>query len=135
MKATPAQATTGAHRRARRDARVLGGWLHGGVLATLLLPACQWLLAAHTVHEATHGALSTDARINYVAQFTAHPILFNVFVWIPQHLMSHHQYTNDHDLDVDVHHFAPAKLAAAQPAVGNTPGAGDGPPPRGWSRG
>ena len=130
MKATPAHWA--------RTAAALGatlacwaGWLHGGVLATLLLPACQWVLAAHTVHEATHGALSTDARINYVAQFTAHPILFNVFVWIPQHLMSHHQYTNDHDLDVDVHHFAPAKLAAAQPAVGNTPGAGDGPPPNG----
>ena len=130
MKATPAHWA--------RTAAALGatlacwaGWLHGGVLATLLLPACQWVLAAHTVHEATHGALSTDSRINYVAQFTAHPILFNVFVWIPQHLMSHHQYTNDHDLDVDVHHFAPAKLAAAQPAVGNTPGAGDGPPPKG----
>ena len=26
----------------------------------------------------------------------SHPICFNVFVWIPQHLLSHHQYTNDY---------------------------------------
>jgi len=42
--------------------------------------------------------------------------MFNVFVWVPQHMISHHQYTNDHELDVDVHHFSPARLAAAQPA-------------------
>ena len=63
------------------------------------------------MHEATHGALSSDPRVNYWMQFTAHPILFNVYVWIPQHLLSHHQYTNDPQHDVDVHHFAPARLA------------------------
>jgi fatty acid desaturase len=90
------------------------GWYHGDALAVLLLPLAQWLLAAHTVHEATHGALSSDPRINYWAQFTAHPILFNVYVWIPQHILSHHQYTNDPQHDVDVHHFASARLAKEQ---------------------
>lgn len=92
------------------------GWLHFNPLAVLLLPFAQWLLAAHTVHEATHGALSTNPSINYWLQFTSHPILFNVFVWIPQHLLSHHQYSNDAQHDVDVHHFAPARLAADGPA-------------------
>jgi fatty acid desaturase len=79
-----------------------------------MLPLAQWLLAAHTVHEATHGALHSNPAINYWAQFTAHPILFNVFVWIPQHILSHHQYTNDPQHDVDVHHFAAARLAQQQ---------------------
>lgn len=92
------------------------GWLSFNPLAIALLPGAQWLLAAHTVHEATHGALSADSRVNFWAQFTAHPILFNVFVWVPQHLISHHQYTNDPQHDVDVHHFAPARLAASLPA-------------------
>ncbi|KAL1499517.1 hypothetical protein AB1Y20_011720 [Prymnesium parvum] len=90
------------------------GWLRGDVALTLLLPAVHWALIAHTVHEATHGNLSEDPAVNFWAQFTAHPICFNVFVWIPQHLLSHHQYTNDHQHDVDVHHFAPALLSAAQ---------------------
>ena len=68
-------------------------------------------LAALTCHDATHGTLSTDPRVNFWLQFTAHPLFFNVFVWIPQHLLSHHQYTNDEDFDVDLHHFAPAKLS------------------------
>jgi len=61
--------------------------------------------------------LSTDPRINYWFQFTSHPICFNVFVWIPQHLLSHHQYTNDFLHDADCHHFAPAMLSSTQPRV------------------
>ena len=91
------------------------GWLRFDPLAVALLPFAQWLLASHTVHEATHGALSTDPRVNFWLQFTSHPILFNVFVWIPQHILSHHQYTNDPQHDVDVHHFAGARLARSQP--------------------
>lgn len=67
------------------------GWLKGSAAACLLLPFVHWVLIAHTVHEATHGNLSTDPRVNYWLQFTSHPICFNVFVWIPQHLLSHHQ--------------------------------------------
>lgn len=50
------------------------GWAAGSPLACLLLPAVHWVLIAHTVHEATHGNLSTDARVNYWLQFTSHPI-------------------------------------------------------------
>ena len=91
------------------------GWLRGKFLAILVLPLAHWLLAAPTVHEATHGALSSNPSVNFLAQFTAHPILFNVYVWIPQHILSHHQYTNDPQHDVDVHHFAGARLAREQP--------------------
>ena len=90
------------------------GWSEGNVGLVAILPFVHWLLAAHTCHEATHATLSTNEHVNYWLQFTAHPIMFNVFVWIPQHLLSHHQYTNDPNMDVDVHHFAPALLSAEQ---------------------
>ena len=93
------------------------GWAQGSALACLLLPFIHWVLIAHTVHEATHGNLSTNQHINFWAQFTSHPICFNVFVWIPQHLLSHHQYTNDHRHDVDCHHFAPAMISDEQPPM------------------
>ena len=54
------------------------GWFKGSALACLLLPFVHWVLIAHTVHEATHGNLSTDPRVNYWLQFTSHPICFNV---------------------------------------------------------
>ena len=94
------------------------GWAHGDVTATALLPFAHWLLAAHTCHDATHGSLSSNPSVNYWLQFTAHPIFFNVFVWIPQHLFSHHQFTNDIRRDVDVHHFAPARLSKDLPTTG-----------------
>ena len=46
------------------------GWFSGNALACLLLPFVHWVLIAHTVHEATHGNLSTDPRVNYWLQFT-----------------------------------------------------------------
>jgi hypothetical protein len=32
------------------------------------------------------------------------------YIWWPQHILSHHQYTNDDKLDVDLHHLRPARL-------------------------
>jgi len=32
------------------------------------------------------------------------------YVWWPEHIISHHQYTNDEALDVDLHHLRPARL-------------------------
>ena len=32
------------------------------------------------------------------------------YIWWPQHILSHHQYTNDDALDVDLHHLRPARL-------------------------
>lgn len=87
------------------------GWAHGSVAAACALPLAQWLLAALTCHEATHSNLSTRPWLNYALQFTAHPLMFNVFCWIPEHLTSHHQFTNDERLDVDVHLFAPVRLS------------------------
>ena len=93
------------------------GWAQGSATACLLLPFVHWVLIAHTVHEATHGNLHTDPRVNFIGQFSCHPICFNVFVWIPQHILSHHQYTNDYEHDSDCHHFAPALISDEQPRI------------------
>ncbi|KAG8465396.1 hypothetical protein KFE25_002703 [Diacronema lutheri] len=103
------------------------GWFAGSAPAIALLPLCSWLLASQTCHEATHSTLSTRPWVNFALQFTAHPLLFNVFCWIPEHLTSHHQYTNDDAYDVDLHLFAPVRIseqtapaADAAPFLGTT---------------
>ncbi|KAJ1638949.1 fatty acid desaturase-domain-containing protein [Pavlovales sp. CCMP2436] len=93
------------------------GWTFGDVPSIAALPLCAWALASQTTHEATHSLLSTKPWVNYICQFTAHPLFFNVFCWIPEHLTSHHQYTNDAAYDVDVHLFAPVRINAGADAL------------------
>lgn len=90
-------------------------WFQGDVLATAVLPLAHWFLVALTFHEACHSTLSTIPAINYVFQFTAHPIYENVFIWFTQHLVSHHQYTNDHNYDSDVNIMGTTRLSSATP--------------------
>ena len=93
------------------------GWSEGSASACLVLPLAQWLLAALTTHEALHGSLSSDARVNFCCQFFALPVMYNPLTWMPEHLLSHHQHTNDAQLDVDLHQWAPVRLSAQQRAV------------------
>ena len=71
------------------------GWARGSLPETLLLPFAQWLLFSPTVHESSHSTLSTNPWVNYAASFCGLPYIYNPFIWWPQHILSHHQYTND----------------------------------------
>ena len=42
--------------------------------------------------------------------FCGLPWIYHPYIWWPQHIVSHHQYTNDDALDVDLHHLRPARL-------------------------
>lgn len=86
------------------------GWVHGEMGATLLLPYAQWLVFSPTVHEASHSTLSTVPMVNKAAAFAGLPFIYNPYIWWAQHILSHHQYTNDDALDVDLHHLRPARL-------------------------
>merc|ERR1719261_1084945 len=86
------------------------GWTQASLPATLLLPFAQWLLFSPTVHEASHSTLSTTPWVNKAAAFCGLPFIYNPYIWWPQHILSHHQYTNDDTLDVDLHHLRPARL-------------------------
>mmetsp|Transcript_15408 Transcript_15408/g.27556 ORF Transcript_15408/g.27556 Transcript_15408/m.27556 type:complete len:668 (+) Transcript_15408:46-2049(+) len=88
----------------------LKGWVVGSLPETLLLPFAQWLLFSPTVHEASHSTLSTIPWVNKAAAFCGLPFIYNPYVWWRQHILSHHQYTNDDALDVDLHHLRPARL-------------------------
>jgi len=48
--------------------------------------------------------------VNKAASFCGLPFIYNPYIWWPQHILSHHQYTNDDALDVDLHHLRPARL-------------------------
>lgn len=98
------------------------GWFKGEIVPTLLLPWVQWLLFSQTVHEATHGALSNRPWVNKVGMFAAHPTILNAYCWFHQHIVSHHQYTNDPQLDVDLHHLRPARLHHELPLDSNASG-------------
>ena len=74
----------------------------------LALPWCCWLLFSYTVHEGTHSTLSTVPWVNRWAMFCGHPYVLNAYTWFHQHQVSHHQFTNDEVLDVDLHHLRPA---------------------------
>ena len=91
-------------------AACLAGWVAGSLPATLVLPFAQWLLFSPTVHEASHSTLSTTPWVNKAAAFAGLPFIYNPYIWWAQHIVSHHQYTNDDALDVDLHHLRPARL-------------------------
>ena len=88
----------------------LVGWAQGSLPETLVLPFAQWLLFSPTVHEASHSTLSDRPWVNFAAAFCGLPFIYNPYIWWTQHIISHHQYTNDDALDVDLHHLRPARL-------------------------
>ena len=52
------------------------------------------------------------------------PFIYHPQIWWPQHIVSHHQYTGDDALDVDLHQYAardaspgPLPLCAEGPAI------------------
>ena len=86
------------------------GWVQCSTPATLVLPFAQWLVFSPVVHEASHSTLSTSPAVNRAMAFCGLPWVYHPYIWWPQHILSHHQYTNDDALDVDLHHLRPARL-------------------------
>lgn len=52
-------------------------------------------------HDANHGALSSDPLVNKIAGSMADLIGQCRFLWMQQHVVHHHAYTNDHACDRD----------------------------------
>lgn len=51
------------------------------------------------------------------------PFIYHPQIWWPQHIISHHQYTGDDALDVDLHHLRPARLHPGCEVDGSASGA------------
>ena len=82
-------------------------WLsRESICAGALMGAVGFLLAANLGHDASHGALTRRPRVNVVcAALGFAPFVAGHVSWYLQHLVSHHQHTNEVGLDVDAHHF------------------------------
>jgi fatty acid desaturase len=77
-------------------------WFTGSISFAFLFPTLNWLIVSTFTHEGSHGAISHNPLTNLVAscsaQWTWDPV-----VWYFQHIVSHHQHTNDKD-DTDLYH-------------------------------
>ena len=65
---------------------------------------------ARTQHARAHTHAPARTPSTRRAAGARLPFVYNPYIWWPQHLLSHHQYTNDDALDVDLHHLRPARL-------------------------
>jgi len=78
-------------------------YLSGSILAMFFLPIPSSLLAFHTFHDASHGALSTKSWVNELFTYCS-PFLEVPHEWRWQHVIGHHAFTNIADLDPDSKH-------------------------------
>jgi linoleoyl-CoA desaturase len=67
----------------------------------------SWCMTGSLMHDASHNALVRRPWLNRILSHAAFPFGVNVTAWHIQHVMSHHIYTNEHEHDVDLHHFEP----------------------------
>ncbi len=55
------------------------------------------------MHDANHGAYSSNKTINYILGYAVNLIGGSAFTWKVQHNVLHHTYTNIYELDEDIH--------------------------------
>jgi len=84
--------------------------ISGSVRPLLMLPLAALLgmfcafVGFNICHDAIHGSLSSDKKINKLFSFTFNLVGANPYVWNITHNIVHHTYTNipDHDEDIEV---------------------------------
>lgn len=86
-------------------------WLTSGLLgAGFVAGFCGYLLMVNLGHDASHGALTRYPWVNTLAHFLGNaPYVNGHASWSLQHVISHHQHTNEVGQDVDAHHFPYAR--------------------------
>lgn len=75
-------------------------------------------------HDASHGAVSGDARVNDILTYGADWVGNSRWIWFQQHVLWHHPHTNNHGLDPDA--------TSAEPLVLFHPPAADASEARKW---
>lgn len=80
-------------------------WIQGYWIALGLLPFLMWLSMVNHFHDASHFAISVNWEINWVVMYCS--LWFaSPSSWIHQHIISHHNYVNIPEHDVDLYHFS-----------------------------
>jgi len=65
-----------------------------------------YVVMVNLAHDGSHGAYSTKPKVNLIAHLIgAAPFVTGQYTWWMQHVVSHHQHTNEVGKDVDSHHF------------------------------
>ncbi|KAL7553048.1 hypothetical protein ACHAWF_016294 [Thalassiosira exigua] len=82
------------------------GFLRGEWLYLFLNPVLCWVSLVNYWHDANHFGLSANWRINAVAPYL-NPYLSSPWIWMHQHNVGHHVYTNVERKDPDLYHFTP----------------------------
>ncbi len=71
-------------------------------LNVLLFPSLYWMSGA-MFHDGSHFAISSDWRINWGMQYI-YRVISSPYIWLHQHIIGHHPYTNIHNKDPDLNH-------------------------------
>ena len=78
--------------------------LKGNLWAAFTAPIFGWLPTCILAHDGGHFACFSSHTANRVMSWASCPLYFNSVTWILQHIVSHHQFTNDIRRDVDMYH-------------------------------
>lgn len=62
----------------------------------------SFLTALNVAHDAAHGAISSNPRLNAVCLFTLNLIGVNSYIWKIKHLLAHHTFPNVQGTDSDI---------------------------------
>lgn len=77
--------------------------VRGWMPALVLTPLVAWVHMVHTWHDASHFALSTNWAVNAFVTRSM-PMFGSGMLWMHQHVLGHHSFTNIYGFDPDVHH-------------------------------
>jgi fatty acid desaturase (delta-4 desaturase) len=73
----------------------------GSLLMGVLVGILHAQIGLSVQHDASHGALSKSPAVNAFFSHGADWIGNSRFIWLQQHVLWHHPFTNHHDLDPD----------------------------------
>lgn len=73
------------------------------LLCALLFGLGKGLIAFNIAHDASHGALFKNARLNHIFSYSFNLIGVSNYIWNIKHNLSHHTFTNipGHDMDIE----------------------------------
>eukprot|EP01024_Parvocaulis_polyphysoides_P039727 TRINITY_DN35947_c0_g1_i2.p1 TRINITY_DN35947_c0_g1~~TRINITY_DN35947_c0_g1_i2.p1 ORF type:complete len:473 (-),score=40.98 TRINITY_DN35947_c0_g1_i2:268-1686(-) len=86
-------------------------------ICAMILGAFFAEVGVSIMHDANHGAYSSNQLIRFVASITLDMIGASSFMWRQQHVVGHHQHTNVHERDPDVNHPLMRRATPQQPQM------------------
>eukprot|EP00636_Phaeomonas_parva_P003541 CAMPEP_0118862098 /NCGR_PEP_ID=MMETSP1163-20130328/7412_1 /TAXON_ID=124430 /ORGANISM="Phaeomonas parva, Strain CCMP2877" /LENGTH=503 /DNA_ID=CAMNT_0006795965 /DNA_START=145 /DNA_END=1653 /DNA_ORIENTATION=- len=101
------------------------GWYTGQTWALLTLPLAAWIIMTNVAHDGSHFATSKHPIVNEWGLAMAAPFFYTNTSWYIQHVVSHHQETNQPGNDADLHHMPFSRWHRGVAHEGNFSGVGN----------